>query len=106
MLRFQIGLQLWKIPIIFQRSGRTTSLLLNVHNVSDVGQTDTYTAGLLILDPRTFKVETAIAKLKRYKSPGSDKIMAELVPAGGETFLSEIHKIVKSVWNKKELHYQ
>jgi hypothetical protein len=29
-------------------------------------------------------VETATAKLKKYKSPGSDQISAELIQAGGE----------------------
>jgi hypothetical protein len=43
------------------------------------------------------------AKLKKYKSPGSDQIPAELIQAGGEILLSEIHKLVNSVWNKGEL---
>jgi cytochrome b len=29
--------------------------------------------------------------------------MAELIQAGGETLLSEIHKLINSVWNKEEL---
>jgi hypothetical protein len=40
-------------------------------------------------------VEIAIAKLKKYKSPGSDKIPAELIQAGGEILLSAtvpVHK--------------
>jgi hypothetical protein len=41
--------------------------------------------------------------LKKYKSPGSDQILAELIQAGGEILLSEIHKLISSVWNKKEL---
>jgi hypothetical protein len=53
------------------------SQLLNVHRVSDVRQI--YTAGLLVPEPSPFEVEIAIAKLKRYKSPGSDQIPAELV---------------------------
>jgi hypothetical protein len=48
-------------------------------------------------------VEIAIAKLKKYKSPGSDQIPAELIQAGGEILLSVIHKLVNSVWNKEEL---
>jgi hypothetical protein len=36
-------------------------------------------------------VEIDIAKLKKYKSPGSDQIPAELIQAGGEILLSEIH---------------
>jgi hypothetical protein len=48
-------------------------------------------------------VEISIAKLKKYKSPGSDEIPAELIQAGGEILLSEIHKLIHSVWNKEEL---
>jgi hypothetical protein len=59
------------------------SQLLNVHNVS-------------------LEVEIAIAKLKKYKSPGSDEILAELIQAGGEILVSAIHKLVNSVWNKEE----
>jgi hypothetical protein len=46
-------------------------------------------------------VEIAIAKLKKFKSPGSDEILAELIQAGGEILLSAIHKLINSVWNKK-----
>jgi hypothetical protein len=35
----------------------------------------------LLPDPSCFEVEIAIAKLKRYKSPGSDQIPAELIHA-------------------------
>jgi hypothetical protein len=48
-------------------------------------------------------VEIAIAKLKKYKSPGSDQIPAELIQAGGELLMLEIHKLINSVWNKEEL---
>jgi hypothetical protein len=33
----------------------------------------------LIPKPNPFEVEIAVAKLKRYKSPGSDHILAELI---------------------------
>jgi hypothetical protein len=49
------------------------SQLLNVHIVSDVRQIEIHTAELLVPDS-CFEVEVAIAKLKRYKSPGSDQI--------------------------------
>jgi hypothetical protein len=52
------------------------------------------------------EVEIAIAKLKKYKSPGSDQIPADLIQAGGEILLSEIHKLINSVWNKEELPAQ
>jgi bifunctional pyridoxal-dependent enzyme with beta-cystathionase and maltose regulon repressor activities len=48
-------------------------------------------------------VEIAIAKLKRYKSPGSDQIPAELIQAGVETLLSASHNPINSIWNKEEL---
>jgi hypothetical protein len=48
-------------------------------------------------------VEIAIAKLKKFKLPGSDHILAELIQAGGEALLSVFHKLINSVWNKEEL---
>jgi hypothetical protein len=41
--------------------------------------------------------------LKKYKLPGSDQILAELIQAGGKMLLSVIHKLINSVWNKEEL---
>jgi hypothetical protein len=40
--------------------------------------------------------------LKKYKSQGSDQILAEVIKAGCETLLSAIHKLIKSIWNKEE----
>jgi hypothetical protein len=39
----------------------------------------------LVPGPSHFKVEIAVAKLIKYKSPDSDKIQAELIQVGGET---------------------
>jgi len=52
---------------------------------NDVRQTEMHPA-------EPFKVETAIVKLKRYKSPGISQILAELIQAGCNTLHSEIHK--------------
>jgi hypothetical protein len=41
--------------------------------------------------------------MKKYKSPGSNQIPAELSQAGGETLLSAIHKLINSIWNKEGL---
>jgi hypothetical protein len=82
------------------------SELLNVHNVSDVRQIEVHTAEPLVPSPSRLEVEIAIPKLKKYKSPGSDQIPAELIQAGGELLLSEIHKLINSAWNKEELHDQ
>jgi hypothetical protein len=76
---------------------------LNVHRVSDVRQVEIRTAEPLVPEPGPFEVETATAKFRKYKSPGSDTILAELIQAGGETLHSEIHKLINSIWNKEEL---
>jgi hypothetical protein len=74
--------------------------LLNVHGVNDVRQAK------YILEPSTSEVEFAIENLKRYKSPGTDQIPAELIQAAGNTLRSEIHKLINCVWNKEELPEQ
>jgi hypothetical protein len=76
---------------------------LNVHRVSDVGKIETHTAEPSVPDPRPFEVEMAVAKLKRYKSPGSDHIPAALIQTGGETLRSEIHKLINFIWTEEEL---
>jgi hypothetical protein len=48
-----------------------------------------------------FEVEIAITKLKRYKSPGSDEIPAELIQTGGQILRFKIHKVINSIWNKE-----
>jgi hypothetical protein len=70
-----------------------------VYNVSDVRQIEVHTAEPLVPGPSRLEVEIAITKLKKYKSPGSEEIRAELIQAGDETLLSAIN----SVRNKKEL---
>jgi hypothetical protein len=77
------------------------SQLLNVHNVSDVRQIEVHTAEPSVPGPSRLEVEIAIAKLKKYKSLGSDQIPPELIQAGGEMLLSAIHKLINSVWNKE-----
>jgi hypothetical protein len=73
------------------------SQALNVHNVSDVRQIKVHTAEPLVSGPSHLEVEIAIAKLKKYRSPGGDEIPTELIQAGGEILLSVIHKLIKSV---------
>jgi hypothetical protein len=62
-----------------------------MHNVSDVRQIEVHMAEPLISGPSCLEVEIAVAKLKKYKLPGSDQILAELIQAGGEILLSEIY---------------
>jgi hypothetical protein len=58
-----------------------------VHNVSDVR----HTAESLVPGPSRLEAEIAIAKLKKYKSPGSDEIPAELIQTAGEILMYAIH---------------
>jgi hypothetical protein len=76
---------------------------LNIHRVSDVRQIEIHTAEPLVPDPSPFEVEADIAKLKRYKTPGSDQIPAELIQAGGDILHSNIHKRITFIWNKEKL---
>jgi hypothetical protein len=79
---------------------------LNVHGTGGVRQTETHTAKTFVPEPIVSEAEVAIGKLKRYKSPGVDQIPAELIQARGETLCSEIHKLIKLIWNKEELPHQ
>jgi hypothetical protein len=80
--------------------------VLNIHGVHDVRQMDVHMAEPLVPEPSLIEVEIATGKLKSYKSPGTDQILAELIKAGGETLCSEIHKIISCIWNKEELPQQ
>jgi hypothetical protein len=79
------------------------SQLLNVHGIIDVRQIEVHTADPLVPDPSPFEDEIALSKLKRYKSPGSDQILTELIQAEGEIIWFEIHKLINSIRNKEEL---
>jgi hypothetical protein len=46
------------------------------------------------------RLRFSIRKMKRYKAPGSDQIPAEMIQAGGEIMHSEIHKLIRLIWNK------
>jgi hypothetical protein len=76
--------------------------LLNVHGAGGVRQTEMHTAEPFVPEPSASEAEVAIGKLKRYKSPGVDQIPAELIQAGMETLRSEVHKLIKLIWNKEE----
>jgi hypothetical protein len=80
--------------------------LLNVYGAGGVRQTEMHTGEPFVPEPSASEVEVAIGELKRYKSPGVDQIPAELIHAGGGTLRSEIHKLIKLIWNKEELPHQ
>jgi hypothetical protein len=88
---------------ILKRWKNCFSQLLNVHNVSGLTQIEVHTVEPLVPGPSRLEVQSATAKLKKYKLPGSDQFLADLIHAGGKILLSAIHKLIHSIWNKEEL---
>jgi hypothetical protein len=64
---------------------------LNVHGVHNVRKIDIDMAEPTLPDPSLVEVEIAIGKSERYKSLGTDQILAEFIKAAGETVHFEIH---------------
>jgi hypothetical protein len=50
--------------------------------------------------------EFVIGRLKSNKSPGVEKILAELIQAGRKTLRSEIHKLINLICRKEVLRHQ
>jgi hypothetical protein len=98
--------QLSDLQCVLNRWKNFFNQMLNVHGVDNVRQMAIHIAEPVVPEPSPVEVEIAIGKLKRYKSPGTDQILAELIKVGGERLYSEIHKPICSVWNKKELPHQ
>ena len=67
---------------ILSRLRKYFSQILNAHGVNDVRQTEIHTAELQIPEPSASAFELAVEKLKGHKSPGIEKIPAELIKAG------------------------
>jgi hypothetical protein len=57
-------------------------------------------------EPSISEVQAAMGKVKSYKSPGADQIPDEMIQARGKILHSEIHKLIKLIWNKEELLHQ
>jgi len=70
---------------------------LNAHGVNYVRLTEIRTAEPLLHESSVFKFEMAVEKLKWHKWLGIDKIQA-----GNRKKISEIHKLINSIWNKEE----
>jgi hypothetical protein len=71
---------------------------------NDIRRTEMHIAEPLVPEASSSEVEIAIGNLRR--SPGTDQILTKLMEAGGNTFHSEIHKPVNSIWNKEHLPQQ
>ena len=49
------------------------------------------------------EVQEAIHKLKNNKSPGTDEITAEMLQAGGEQLVHEIHELCNKIWKEETI---
>jgi hypothetical protein len=80
--------------------------LLKVQGTGGVRQTEMHIAEPFVPQPSASEVEVAIGKLKRYKLPSVDLISAEMIQTRRETLCSEVHILIKLIWNKEELPHQ
>jgi hypothetical protein len=76
--------------------------VFSVHGVSDIRQSEIYTAEPLAPETSAFEYEMVTEKLQRHKSPSTVQILAELIKAGGRTIRSEIRNFINSICNKEE----
>jgi hypothetical protein len=52
------------------------------------------------------RLKLSLQSCKKYALLGTNRIPAESIHAGGETLRLEIHNLINSFWNKKELPQQ
>jgi hypothetical protein len=77
-----------------------------VHGVKDVRQSGMLVGESLVPESSSLITDVATEKFKLYKSPGIDRIPAELIQVEGNILPSDIHKLINYIWNKEEfLHY-
>jgi hypothetical protein len=79
------------------------SQLLNVNRVSDIKQMKIDMTEPSAPNFSRFEPETAAAKLKRYKSPSTERILAEVIQGKGEILRSDIHKLINFIQSKEKL---
>jgi hypothetical protein len=87
---------------VFSRRKNHICELSHAHGVHGVSQTKLQTSEPLILELSCFEVEIAFLKLKRYKSSGIGRILAELIQECGNTLNSETHEPINSICNIEE----
>jgi hypothetical protein len=74
--------------ILHGSTTQKTALNINYYGIVNMSpggirQTKIHTAEPFVPEPSATELEVAIRKMKRYKEPGSDQILAELIQAGG-----------------------
>jgi hypothetical protein len=71
---------------VLNRWKNSSNQVLNVYGVHEVRQMDIHMAEPLVAEPSLVKAEIALRSLKRYKSLSTDKILFELIKAGGKYY--------------------
>lgn len=56
-----------------------------------------------IKEPSKEEVKEALKSLKRNEAPGEDEISADILKAGGDLVINQIHKLIIQVWNEEKL---
>jgi len=60
----------------------------------------------LDIEPTIDEVGLALKSLKRYKSPGLDRIPGELLMWGGDELLHRLHDLIIAVWHREDIPQQ
>jgi hypothetical protein len=79
-----------ELPTYNLEKDENDDLLADFHSINDVRQTEMHTAEPLVPESSSFKGKIAIEKLKSYKSPGTDQILAEMIQVKSKTLHSYI----------------
>jgi len=80
--------------------------ILNRDSITGIGEQDNtiyYTAEPEIPNPNLEEIQYAIQTLKSNKSPGDDKIFAELLKLGGQNLKKNLHNLIQQIWTKEKI---